>query len=159
MKMKTTLEKAKQKTNKDNVNVLQAIIKKNYDARKGFRKAMIDAKNPELRSFLQQQARQRSNFATAIDKEIRGLGKAPLKGGSRAGKLHRRWIHIKSSVARNNDETVLKEIIRGEKAKVSEYKGVMKNNTLAPQINSILISQLKEIKSTLNQIKTLKNIA
>ena len=157
--MKTTLERAKEKTNQDNVSVLQDIIGKNYDARKGYRTAMLDAKNPALKNFLQQQARQRSNFATAIDKEIRDLGETPKLSGSRAGKLHRRWIGIKSLVAGNDDETVLKEVIRGEKAKVNEYKGVIKNNTLAPQINNMLKFQLSDIKSTLNFVKKLEDIA
>ena len=156
--MKTTLERAKQKTNKNNISVLQSIIKKNYDARKGYKRAMVEAKDPALKIFLQQQARQRSNFTTAIDQEIRNLGNTPKEGGSIAGTLHRAWIDIKTLVAGNDDEIVLKEVIRGEKAKVSEYKGVMKQNTLAPQINSMLRSQLSDIKSTLNHVKALEGV-
>ena len=151
--MKTTLEKAKRQTNKDNVQDLQAIIRKNYDASQGFRKAMMDAKNPDLKNFLQQQARQRSHFATAIDREIRQLGKIPKEKGSIAATFHRTWIDIKSTLAGNYDEFVLKEVMRGEKAKVKEYKHVIKNNTLAPQIKIILQSQLKEIKNSLKHVK------
>ncbi len=157
--MKTTLEKAKRKTHKDNVGVLQAIIEKNYDANQGYRKAMMDAKDPDLKTFLQQQARQRSNFATAIDKEIRDLGQSPKENGSIAGTLHRAWIDIKSIVTGNDDEKVLEEVIRGEKAKVKEYKGVIRSNTLAPQINTMLQSQLKDIKSTLKHVKILEGLA
>ncbi len=157
--MKTSLEEAREKTHKDTVNVLQNIIEKNYDAEKGYKKSMEDAKNPALKNFLKQQALQRSTFATAIDKELRDLGATPKESGSMTGTLHRAWIDIKSSVAGNNDEAVLEEVIRGEKASVDEYEDVIKNNMLAPHINSVLQSQLREIQGTLNRVKTLEDIA
>lgn len=156
--MKTTLERARQKTNKNNVEVLQAIIEKNYDARKGYRKAMMDVQNPELKNFMQQQARQRSGFTTAIDQEIRNLGTAPKENGSMAATLHRAWIDIKTKVVGNADETIIEEVIRGEKAKVKEYKVALKNNLLAPQTHDLLESQLKAIKNTLKYVKNLEPV-
>lgn len=156
--MKTSLEKAREQTHKDTVNVLQGIIEKNYDAEKGYKKAMQDAKNPALKNFLKQQALQRSTFATAIDKELRDLGEEPKESGSVTGSLHRAWIDIKSSVAGNEDEAVLEEVIRGEKASVEEYEDVMKKHTLAPKIQNVLQSQLKDIQGTLNRVKTLEDI-
>lgn len=157
--MKTSLEEAREQTHKDTVNVLQGIIEKNYDAEKGYKKAMQDAKNPALKNFLKQQALQRSTFATAIDKELRDLGEEPKESGSITGSLHRAWIDIKSSVAGNDDEAVLEEVIRGEKASVDEYEDVMKKHTLAPKIQNILQSQLRDIQGTLNRVKTLEDIA
>ncbi|MCL8008762.1 ferritin-like domain-containing protein [Gelidibacter japonicus] len=157
--MKTSLEEAREQTHKDTVNVLQGIIEKNYDAEKGYKKAMQDAKNPALKNFLKQQALQRSTFATAIDKELRDLGEEPKESGSITGSLHRAWIDIKSSVAGNDDEAVLEEVIRGEKASVDEYEDVMKKHTLAPKIQNVLQSQLRDIQGTLNRVKTLEDIA
>lgn len=156
--MKTSLEEAREQTHKDTVNVLQGIIEKNYDAEKGYKKAMQDAKNPALKNFLKQQALQRSTFATAIDKELRDLGEEPKESGSITGSLHRAWIDIKSSVAGNDDEAVLEEVIRGEKASVDEYEDVMKKHTLAPKIQNVLQSQLRDIQGTLNRVKTLEDI-
>ncbi|MBA6152042.1 ferritin-like domain-containing protein [Gelidibacter maritimus] len=151
--MKTTLERARQKTNENNIDVLQAIIEKNYDARQGYRKAMMDVQDPELKNFMQQQARQRSNFTNEIDQQIRNLGDTPIENGSMAATLHRTWIDIKTRVASNADETIIEEVIRGEKAKVKEYKDALKNNLLAPQTHNLLQSQLKAIKNTLQDVK------
>ncbi|MGJ8591307.1 MAG: ferritin-like domain-containing protein [Aquaticitalea sp.] len=157
--MKTTLEEAREQSHKDTVNVLQGIIEKNYDAEKGYKKAMTDAKNPVLKGFLQQQAAQRSRFATAIDQKLRQLGEAPKESGSLTGTLHRAWIDIKSSVAGNDDEAVLEEVIRGEKASVDEYQDVLnKNKYLAPDISQELQSQLNDIQGTLNKVKRLEDI-
>ncbi|MGC1630717.1 MAG: PA2169 family four-helix-bundle protein [Gelidibacter sp.] len=156
--MKTTIEKAKEQAHKDTVNVLQGILEKNYDAEKGYKKAMQDAKTPALKNFLQKQALQRSHFATAVDKALRDLDETPVEKGSLTGTLHRAWIDIKSSVAGNDDEAVLEEVIRGEKASVDEYQDVIKNNTLAPNIKSLLQSQLSDIQGTLSRVKTLEDI-
>ena len=100
-----------------------------------------------------------SGFEAITAKELRDLGEAPIESGSLTGTLHRAWIDIKSSVAGNDDEAVLEEVIRGEKASVDEYQDVMKDNVLVPQINSILQSQLSEIQGTLSRVKTLEDIA
>ncbi|RXJ52663.1 ferritin-like domain-containing protein [Gelidibacter gilvus] len=157
--MKTSLEEAREQTHKDTVNVLQGIIEKNYDAEKGYKKAMQDAKNPALKNFLKQQALQRSTFATAIDKELRDLGETPKESGSVTGTLHRAWIDIKSSLAGNDDEAVLEEVIRGEKASVDEYVDAIKDKPLLPKVQSVLQSQLDDIQGTLNRVKTLEDIA
>lgn len=156
--MKTTLEEAREKTHTETVNVLQNIIEKNYDAEKGYKKAMQDAKNPLLKGFLQKQAAQRSHFATAIDQKLRQLGEAPKESGSVTGTLHRAWIDIKTSVAGNDDEAVLEEVIRGEKASVEEYQEVMKNKHLSPEIKEVLQSQVGDIQGTLNRVKKLEDI-
>ena len=152
--MKTPLEESRKET----VNALQSIIEKNYDAEKGYKKAMQDAKNPALRGFLQQQAAKRSNYATAIDQELRLLGEQPKESGSVTGSLHRAWIDIKSKVAGNTDEAVLEEVIRGEKASVEDYQDALNKPNLTPQINNVLQTQLNEIQGTLNKVKRLEDI-
>lgn len=157
--MKTSLEEAREDSHKETVNLLQGILEKNYDAEKGYKKAMTDAENPALKNFLQAQALQRSNFATAIDKELRDLGEEPKESGSITGSLHRAWIDIKSSLAGNDDEAVLEEVIRGEKASVDEYQDAINNNALPPKIDSVLKSQLRDIQGTLSRVKTLEDLA
>lgn len=157
--MKTSLEEGREEAHKETVDLLQGILEKNYDAEKGYKKSMLDAKNPALKNFLQQQALMRSNFATAIDKEIRDLDEEPIESGSITGKLHRAWIDIKSSVAGDDDEAVLEEVIRGEKASVEEYQDALKKYTLSPKIQGVLQSQMNDIQSTLSRVKTLEDLA
>src|SRR5690606_22436596 len=132
--METTKEKADKNIHKEIVNNLQDLLEKNYDAEKGFTKAMKDAKNQSLKRFLQQQAAQRSRFATELDQQIRSLNEQPKESGSFTGDLHRTWIDIKSSVAGNTDEAVLEECIRGEKASWKEYEEKLQNKNFPSNI-------------------------
>lgn len=152
--MKTPLEESRKET----INALQSIIEKNYDAEKGYKKAMQDAKNPALKGFLQQQAAKRSRYATAIDQELRLLGEQPKESGSVTGSLHRAWIDIKSTIAGNTDEAVLEEVIRGEKASVTDYQDALNKPNLAPQVSNVLQTQLNDIQSTLNKVRRLEDI-
>lgn len=157
--MKTTKEQADQDIHKNLVNNLQELLEKNYDAEKGFAKAMKDAKNTRLKSFLQTQAAQRGRFANELNQEIRNLNETPKEGGSTTGSLHRTWINIKTALTGDNDEAVLEECIRGEKASVEEYEERLKENNFPPKVQSVLNNQLGEIRGTLSKVKTLEDIA
>ena len=157
--MKTTHEKAKEHNHDKLVDNLQELLEKNYDAEKGFTKAMKDAKGSNLKKFLQQQAAQRSRFATELDQQIRNLNEEPKDSGSFTGDLHRTWIDIKSAIAGNTDEAVLEECIRGEKASWNEYEEKLKEQYFPPHISTVLQKQASEIHNTLNSVKTLEDLA
>lgn len=157
--METTKEKADQNIHKEIVNNLQDLLEKNYDAEKGFTKAMKDAKNQNLKRFLQQQAAQRNRFVTELDQQIRSMNEQPKESGSLTGDLHRTWIDIKSSVAGNTDEAVLEECIRGEKASWKEYEEKLQNKNFPSNISGMLQNQATEIHNTLNRVKTLEDLA
>lgn len=157
--MNTTKENADIEIHKDIVNNLQGLLEKNYDAQKGFTNAMKNAENGNLKRFLQAQAAQRSRFANELTDELRKLNEEPKESGSLTGDLHRAWINIKSTVSGNEDEAVLEECIRGEKASVEEYNETLKNENFPPHISSILQKQAGEINQTLSRVKRLEDLA
>ena len=156
--METTREIAKQQSHDDIVNHLQELLEKNYDAEKGYKKALTDAKDGQLKTFLMKQAVLRNRFATELDKEIRDLNETPKESGSTTGTLHRAWIDIKTAITGNDDEAVLEECIRGEKASVDEYQDVLDKQAFPPKIHSTLTTQLNAVKGTLDTIKRLEDI-
>lgn len=157
--MKTTKEQADEKLHDDLVNNLQELLEKNYDAQKGYKKALEDAEDGQLKTFLMHQAAKRGQFVNELDKEIRSLNETPRTEGSTTGALHRTWIDIKTAVTGNDDEAVLEEVIRGEKASVDEYEDKLKNYSFPPNVNSVINNQLSSINSTLNKVKTLEDLA
>lgn len=54
--MKTTRELAREDNQKQLVGNLQELLVKNYDANKGFKKAVKEAGDPELKEFFKVQA-------------------------------------------------------------------------------------------------------
>ncbi len=157
--MKTTKEKSEENRHDEIVDNLQALLEKNYDAEKGFTKAMENAKSATLKDFLKKQAAQRSRFANEITQELRDLNEEPKESGSFTGDLHRTWIDIKSALSGNEDESVLEECIRGEKASAEEYDEKLKQFNFPPKIASVLQKQSSEIHQTLSRVKRLEDLA
>ncbi len=93
--MKTTREAAKEDKHKQITNNLQELLEKNYDAEKGFKKAVMEAQNPRLKEFFKEQAKIHSYFATQLHSEIHKLNEKPRERGSTIGNIHRMWMDIR----------------------------------------------------------------
>jgi uncharacterized protein (TIGR02284 family) len=157
--MSTTKEKTDQEFHDNLVNNLQELLEKNYDAEKGFTKAMKDVENNNLKNYFKHQAAQRNEFANELTHEIRKLNETPKDSGSFKGDMHRTWIDIKSSLSGDKDEAVLEECIRGERASVEEYEERIEKNRFPSHIESTLKNHKNRIQSTLSKVKNLEDLA
>lgn len=157
--MKTTRESAKQESHNELVNHLQELLEKNYDAEKGYKRALVDTKDEHLRRFLKKQIVQRNHFATELDKMIRSLNERPIEKGSAAGDFHRTWMNIKTMLSANKNEALLEECIRGEKASKKEYEEKLKKYKFPLTISETLKRQLSEISTTVETIKKMEDLA
>lgn len=139
-------------------NKLNALLEKTYDAEKGFKKAAENVENPSLKSYFKNKAQERYNFGHELKKEIRSFNQDVDKGGSLTGTAHRAWMDVKSLFSNDDEESMLEEAIRGEKAAVNEYDEVIKETSLPLSTKSILQSQKNIINEGLNRINKLEDI-
>lgn len=137
---------------------LNDLLEKTYDAEKGFKKASENAKHGGLKSYFRNKAQERYNFGHQLKSEISNFGEEPDKGGSATGAAHRTWMEVKSWFSTDNDEAMLEEAIRGEKASVDEYRDVLNDTTLPASTKEILTSQKNTIEQGLANIKRLEDL-
>lgn len=158
--MKTTRESAREASHKNLVHILTVLLEKNYDAEKGYKKAMEHTKNPDLKRFLKEQAIQRNHFATELDKHIHQLNEHPKDNGrgSTLGTIHRFWMDIKSSLGKKDDQSILDECLRGEKASLKEYEEKIQKNILSPAVKSMLENHRDAIRNTVMDIKVIEDL-
>ncbi|PSG86419.1 ferritin-like domain-containing protein [Aurantibacter aestuarii] len=149
--MKTYTEEVGQKLN--------ALLEKTYDAEKGFKKAAENVENPALKNYFQTKAQQRYDFGHELKSEIKSYGQDVDKGGSLTGTAHRAWMDVKAAFSTENEESMLEEAIRGEKASVNEYQEVLNETALPSTTQNILASQKSKIESGLSTIKTLEDLS
>ena len=157
--MKTTREAARESSHNQLVESLSSLLEKNYDAEKGYKKAIGHSKNSDLRHFLRDQAAQRNHFATELDKEIHMLNEHPQsKGnGSVIGNLHKFWMDFRTAITKKDDEAILEECLRGEKASLKEYEKVIEKNILSPRIKTMLETHRDQIRETISEIERLED--
>ncbi|WP_452219643.1 ferritin-like domain-containing protein [Lacinutrix salivirga] len=140
-------------------NRLNALLEKNYDAEKGYKKAAENAKHQGLKNFFNKKAQERYNFGHELKTEIKSFGQEVDKGGSLTGKAHRAWMDVKAALSSDNDESMLEEAIRGEKASVEEYNEVIGETELPLTTKNVLVNHKNTIESELNTIKRLEDLA
>jgi uncharacterized protein (TIGR02284 family) len=157
--MKTTREAAKEESHKEHAEALQVLLQKNYDAEKGFKKAITKTENESLKEFLKRQALKHNRFATELDREIRSLNEHPKEEGSFTGKLSRAWMDIKVAVSGDHDEAILEECVRGEKDSAKEYEEALDENNFAPHLEEVLKKQLSDIKTMIVEVKSMEDFA
>lgn len=139
-------------------NKLNELLEKNYDAEAGYKKAADLVENPQLKQFFEKQAQHRYDFGHELKTEIRNVGGTPDKGTSTTADAHRAWMSIKDTFSANDEESILEEVERGEKAAVEEYKEVMSDTTLPPSTKGIISNQVSNIENTLRNVKNFEAI-
>lgn len=132
-------------------NKLNELLERTYDAEKGYKEAADNVNNKQIKTFFENKAKQRYNFGHELKAEIKTFGQQPEKGGSTTGSLHRNWMNIKNLLTMNEEEAMLQEVERGEKAAIDSYDDILKDDNfiLPPSTESLLMRQKNEIKENL----------
>ena len=78
--------------------------------------------------------------------------------GSTTGAVHRAWMDVKAFFSGDNDEAMLEEAIRGDKAAVEEYNEVLAKTDLPVETAKIIREQRNWIVTNLDKIKRLEDV-
>ncbi len=146
------------KTNNELINELNEVVEKNYDAIEGFNKAATKVNNSELKRYLTDYATERSRFNQELRNEINALGGNAVDEGSLTGNLHRTWMDIKTAFTNDNEEEILEECIRGEKAAYDEYQEILHEYDTPSNVRNVLSKQSEEIRRELEQLRGLEEL-
>lgn len=148
-------------TKKEISKKINALIEKNNDAHKGYEKAAKNAESSQLQSFFMQQSSERKSFATKLSSNLKRYNPDfdIDSDGTATGSIHRTWMDLKAALSMDDDESLLEECIRGDKASAKEYKEFLeKNESLAHDIRSTIQEQLLNINNTLGRVKSLEDL-
>ena len=108
------------------ISLFNGLIEICKDGEKGFREAAEDIEIGYYQILFNEYARQRSQFASALQQEVRKLGGNPDRKGSMAGTLHRSWMNLRSSVNHKTNDLIILECERGEKNALKNYQNARK---------------------------------
>lgn len=131
---------------------LNELLEKNYDAEKGYLNAADNVKSLKLKTFFKNRASERSEFAKNLRTEILSYGQIPEDDGSFKGTIHRNWMSLKYLFSSNDEEAILEEAIRGEKASYNEYCEILKEDGFAPSTKRMLENQKQQIQAAINSL-------
>lgn len=138
---------------------LREILKKNRDAEKGFAKGAENAEGAPLKKYFRKKAEDRKAYNERLLQEMRtGFPKMEVEG-SFQGTVHRVWMDVKALFSGDDDESMLEEAVRGDKAAIEEYEEVIKYLGLPSGLKHLLREQLEEIRMDVRNNSTLEDLA
>ncbi|MEP4884726.1 ferritin-like domain-containing protein [Maribacter dokdonensis] len=137
---------------------LKDLVSKNEDAIKGFEKASENSKDVGIKSYFEKKIIDRMQFL----KELRGsvpeldLGSVQIEG-SAAGTLHRTWMDVKAFFAEDNDEAMLEEAVRGDKAAINDYDNALAETMVPHRLKEIIRAQKEQLQNDLETTEVLED--
>lgn len=109
--------------------------------------------DPTLRTFFEDLARERRQFAETLLPHAQRLGGAADGDGSSLATLHRAWMAIKDRVS-HHDQAMVTEAERGERAALASYADAL-DGMLPPDARGIVETQRTGIEAGLKQLHAL----
>jgi uncharacterized protein (TIGR02284 family) len=144
------------KSTNDFTSWLNDLIETCKDGEQGFREAAEGVRDPALRQIFTEYARQRTQFASELQNQVRRLGDEPATSGSASASLHRGWMNLKSALTGKDDHAILAECERGEDSAVKNYQKVLEED-LPSDLRKIVEEQYRQILAAHNRIRALRD--
>lgn len=129
------------------LSVLNHLLEICRDGEHGFRTAAEHVSDPWLRELFTTLAEQRAHFAAELVPHVHRLGGQANTGGSTAGALHRGWMNLKGALSKHDDEVVLLEAERGERAAMHAYTDAV-GGMLPPTARELIERQQAAVRHT-----------
>jgi len=146
--------------NKKEVSVLNDLLHITNDRIEGFAKVegKIWEKYPDEKEEYARMISLGKVMKNELIDLIRENGGEANDSASVAGALHRTWIDIKNSFTiGNTEESVLENVIFGEKAAVDAYQSAIDSGDLSKKSLDIVSEHLKHIKDSYHEFKNISH--
>jgi uncharacterized protein (TIGR02284 family) len=105
----------------DDITVLNTLIATTLDSMKGYNEACEDD-DGRYAGLFREMAQERSQTASRLQARVRELGGDPEDDSSTMGALHRGFLNLKQAVTGSDEESLIKEVERGEDYLKEKYE-------------------------------------
>ncbi|WP_405396221.1 PA2169 family four-helix-bundle protein [Maribacter sp. Asnod2-G09] len=137
---------------------LKDLVSKNEDAIKGFEKASENSKEVGIKRYFEKKVIDRMQFLRELRAAVPelDLGSVEIEG-SAAGTLHRTWMDVKAFFAEDNDEAMLEEAVRGDKAAINDYDNALAEVMMPHRLKEIIRAQKEFLQNDLETTEILEH--
>jgi uncharacterized protein (TIGR02284 family) len=142
-------------TNHEIISALNDLIQTLRDGEYGYKTAAEGVEKNEYKSLFNRYSEQRREFATELQRLVKGLNGDPKDSGSVSGSLHRGWIDIKSIVTSGDESAIISECERGEDTAVEVYEEILERD-LPLDVRSVVEKQYVHVKEAHDNMRSLE---
>ena len=136
---------------------VRTVIEVLHDGERGFQSLSKEIKNPSAKTFFQEEAARRAEFANDLESALSAeTGKKIEEGGTASGTVHRAWGELKGKLG-GSDHTLLETAEQGEDVAKKAYEEALGVSGIPPTITNILRKQQPHIQQSHDKVKALRD--
>lgn len=140
------------------VSTLNSLIETTLDSANGYREAAENADTSQYKSMFTERATRRQTLASELQQEVRALGGTPEDDQSLLGKLHNKFVDVKSALTGGRDDkAVINEVERGEDFIKAKFEKAMNDSDLPQSSRDLVNRSYGQVKADHDEVSRLKH--
>lgn len=142
--------------------VLNDLIKINYDRIEGYRKAAEESKDYDisLHPVFQRMADESRRNVSELTQLVRGLGAEVESGSTAMGKIYRAWMDVKAAFTGADRKAILASCEYGEDQAQKAYDEALESDAeISAETRQLIMSQKQALKAHHDEIKRMRDAA
>lgn len=142
------------------IEALNDLIKINNDRVEGYRRAINELPENEsgdLKSLFGNMIDESQVYKNELSNLVSEYGGETADGTTASGKLYRAWMDVKAAFTGGDEKTVLANCEAGEDAAQKAYQMALDDEEVMPRTKELIRQQKSSLRSSHDQIKTLRD--
>ncbi|WP_426058773.1 ferritin-like domain-containing protein [Hymenobacter sp. B1770] len=127
------------------------------DRIEGYKRAVDESQDTQLRGYYQQLVTQSQQFANQLNAYLSQEGGARQTSTTVKGKFYRAWMDAKAALTGNDEKAILGSNIYGEEWAIKAYEEALNDNTLTGVMRQAVDRQYAQSQKTYHELKSLKD--
>lgn len=125
------------------------------DRIEGYKRAVAESKDAQLKSYYQKLVGQSKEFADTLNDYLTKKGGERETGTTLKGKLYRKLMDAQAVVSARDEKTILAANVYGERWAIKAYKKALRRKALKGDIRHAIERQFAESRRTYKKLKEL----
>lgn len=123
------------------------------DRIEGYKKAVEESHDPQLRGYYQQLVGQSQRFSKTLNDYLRQQGGERQTSTTLKGKMYRRFMAATAAVTGHDEAAILASNVHGEQWAIKAYKEALGEHTLAGSLRQEVERQYAQSQKTYEELK------
>jgi uncharacterized protein (TIGR02284 family) len=145
-----------QEQDKSLVGDLNKLVEINNDRVEGYKKALKETDDPDLKQLFKSMAEHSFGFINELSDEIIKHGGEPTQGTCTSGKVYRAWMDIRAALTKKDRKAIVSSCEFGEDAALEAYRDVLKK-VQSPTVQNLVTQQKLLLQRDHDKIKELRD--
>lgn len=142
-------------TNDEQAATLNELLYFVNDRIEGYKRAVAESQDPQLRGYYQQLVSQSQQFANQLNRYLRQQGGGRQTSTTLKGKLYRGFMEAKAAVTARDEASIIGSNIYGEEWALKAYQDALDDHTLRGAIRQAVERQYQLSQQTYQELKRL----